>query len=179
MLSNITDAGKSPMQTILMGQPQLRRMLAHPDLEQLRQRVVACHHLHGLSRQETHAYVVHRLRAAGSRGRPEWTPEALDMVHQHSDGVPRRINRLCARVLLGGALDQLNRLTAEFVEATALELEEDLGGPMAARPAPAETTDELQRRIRALEENARRRERIISKIERLAALLPDSDEAKP
>ena len=177
MLSNITDAGKSPMQTILMGQPQLRRMLAHPDLEQLRQRVVACHHLHALSREETHAYVMHRLRAAGSRGRPDWTPEALDMVHQHSDGVPRRINRLCARVLLGGALDRLNQLTAEFVEATALELEGDLGGPMAARPAPAETTDELQRRIQALEESARRREQMISKIERLAALLPDGNGA--
>ena len=179
MLSNITNAGKSPMQTILMGQPQLRRMLAHPDLEQLRQRVVACHHLHALSREETHAYVMHRLHAAGSQGRPEWTPEALDMVHSHSDGVPRRINRLCARVLLGGALDQLHQMTAAFVEATALELEEDLGGPMAARPAPAETTDELQRRIRVLEENARRRERMLSKIERLAALLPDSNGAEP
>ena len=101
------------------------------------------------------------------------------MVHSNSDGVPRRINRLCARVLLGGALDQLHQMTAAFVEATALELEEDLGGPMAARPAPAETTDELQRRIRVLEENARRRERMLSKIERLAALLPDSNGAEP
>ena len=179
MLSNVTDGGKPPMQTILMGQPQLRRMMASPDLEQLSQRVVASYHLRGLSLEETHAYVMHRMRAAGWRGRPVWDAAALDMVHQHSDGVPRRINRLCARVLLGGALEQVDEMTAEMVEATAQELEEDLGGPQTA-PLPVvapETLEAMRRRIQMLEDGAPWRDRMMSKIERIAGLLPDGDRA--
>lgn len=138
MLSNLTHPGQPPLQTILMGQPQLRRLLASPDLSQLRQRVLASYHLGGLTREETHGYVMHRLRAVGWTGRPSWDEAALDLVHHHTDGIPRRINRLCARVLLSGALEELDHFTAELVSMTALELEEDLGGVHAcARAAQA------------------------------------------
>jgi putative secretion ATPase (PEP-CTERM system associated) len=128
MLSNITEGGRALLQVVLLGQPQLRRTIASPDLDQLRQRVLASYHLGGLSREETHAYVEHRLRAVGWTGNPYWHPAALDMVHRYSGGIPRRINRLASRVLLGAALEQVNEITAQAVEITARELEEDLSG---------------------------------------------------
>lgn len=137
MLSNLTHPGQPPLQTLLMGQPQLRRLLVSPALAQLRQRVLASYHLGGLSREETHAYVMHRLRAVGWAGRPRWEEAALDLVHAHSEGLPRRINRLCARVLLSGALEGTDELTAGMVAMVAQELEQDLGGgAMIRAPAP-------------------------------------------
>ncbi len=181
MLSNITDGGRALLQTILLGQPQLRRALASPDLDQLRQRVLASYHLAGLSREETHAYVEHRMRAVGWSGRPSWEGEALDLVHRHSGGIPRRINRLCSRVLLSGALEGSDRMTAPLVEATALELDEDLGGggPEAAGDAPAQSPDpataaaldELLRRVEALERQVQDRERVFN---RLMSLFTDA-----
>ena len=173
MLSNITNGGRALLQTVLLGQPQMRRMLASPDLDQLRQRVLASYHLGGLSRDETRAYVEHRLRAVGWNGHPHWDGEALDLVHRYSGDIPRRINRLCSRVLLGGALEGSDRLTAPMVEATALELEQDLGGgPDAARYAHAPSSahgtavaiEEALHRIEALERQMQRRERVFNQL---------------
>jgi putative secretion ATPase (PEP-CTERM system associated) len=182
MLSNVTEDGRALLQTILLGQPQLRRTIASPDLDQLRQRVLASYHLAGLSKDETHAYVEHRMRAVGWSGTPHWEPAALDLVHRFSSGIPRRINRLCARVLLGGALEHAQTLTAPMVEITARELEEDLtGGQPPARPpmrefaaqhhpahegasVPASLIAELSRRIEMLEIQAARRERVFNRL---------------
>lgn len=131
MLSNVTENGRALLQVILLGQPQLRRIMASPDLDQLRQRVLASYHLGGLSIEETRAYVEHRMHAVGWTGNPSWGVGALDMVHRHTNGIPRRINRLCARVLLSGALEQAPELTAEMVDLTARELEDDLSGGAA------------------------------------------------
>jgi general secretion pathway protein A len=172
MLSNVTDGGRALLQTILLGQPQLRRTMASPDLDQLRQRVLASYHLGGLSAEETHAYVEHRMRAVGWDGRPAWEKPALELIFRHTSGIPRRINRLCSRVLLSGALEQAEVLTGPMVEATALELEEDLGGdPAALTPAArfdlGAVLDDLGQRVDALEQGAARRERVLS---RMAAL---------
>jgi hypothetical protein len=152
------------LQTILLGQPQLRRMMASPDLDQLRQRVIASYHLTGLTREETHEYVLHRLRAVGWLGRPGWDAEALDLVFRHSDGIPRRINRLCARILLSASLEEADQITAAMTEMTATELEEDLGGPTIA-PAhasyepmetqPASTSDMFERLTERADQNER------------------------
>jgi putative secretion ATPase (PEP-CTERM system associated) len=183
MLSNVTDGGRALLQTILMGQPQLRQLMASPDLDQLRQRVLASYHLGGLSREETHAYVEHRLRAVGWTGTPTWEDRALDLVYRFSGGIPRRINRLCSRVLLGGALEHSAALTASLVEATALELEEDLGGgpdadlqeagrrallrqrQTARRDEEIEAAlDALVHRIEGLERAVARRERVFNRL---------------
>jgi type II secretory pathway predicted ATPase ExeA len=168
MISNVTEAGTAPLQTILLGQPELRRIMASPDLTQLRQRVLASYHLGGLSREETHAYVEHRMRAVGWDGHPAWETAALDMVHAHSGGIPRRINRLCSRVLLGGALEGADLLTAPLVEATALELEEDLGGLPDARATAsrldADALEDLTQRVEALERLTARRERVFNRM---------------
>ncbi|WP_245215632.1 AAA family ATPase [Pararoseomonas baculiformis] len=181
MLSNVTGGHVAPLQTMLIGQPQLRRLLASPDLDQLRQRVLASYHLAGLSRDETQGYIEHRMRAVGWDGRPSWEDEAFNVVHRYSDGIPRRINRLCSRVLLGAALDETDVLTAAMVEATALELEEDLGVGVPAENDSWDLSDdrggrehdrleEIAARLDTLESLVHRRERVFS---RLMDLLSD------
>jgi putative secretion ATPase (PEP-CTERM system associated) len=173
MLSNITDGGKALLQTILLGQPELRRLIASPDLDQLRQRILASFHLGGLSREETRSYIEHRLRAVGWTGNPSWDDDAFEVVFRHTGGIPRRINRLCSRVLLAGALETSPHLTAELVEATALELEEDLGGAVVREPvfsAPHLTAemeaqiDALTHRVETLERTMARRERAFNRL---------------
>lgn len=168
MLSNVTDGGQAPMQTILLGQPQLRATLASPDLDQLRQRVLACYHLGALSCEETHAYVKHRMRAVGWDEHPRWEDSALDLIHRHTDGIPRRINRLCSRVLLSGVLERTDLLSAPMVEATALELEADLGAglhhPRAAAAEHDAVLRDVQHRLETLERNAGHRERIFNRL---------------
>lgn len=174
MLSNITQGERALLQTVLLGQPQLRGILASPNLDQLRQRILASYHLGALSREETKAYILHRLRAVGWQGNPAWQDEALDMVHRYSGGVPRRINRLCSRVLLGGALEQLTVITAEAVEATARELEEDLGSvaPPSATGEPTsslnltqiDTLLRISERIDALDRRAERHDALFSRM---------------
>jgi general secretion pathway protein A len=168
MLSNVTDGGQAPMQTILLGQPQLRATLASPDLDQLRQRVLACYHLGALSCEETHAYVKHRMRAVGWNEHPRWEDSALDLIHRHTDGIPRRINRLCSRVLLSGVLERSELLSAPMVEATALELEADLGSGLHPSRALSAEHDvvlrDVQHRLETLERNAGHRERVFNRL---------------
>jgi putative secretion ATPase (PEP-CTERM system associated) len=173
MLSNITESGRASLQTLLMGQPQFRRMLASPDLDQLRQRVLASYHLGPLTREETRAYIEHRLTTAGWRGNPRWEDAAFAAAYDHTGGIPRRINRLCGRVLLYGALEQSSEITGAMVGNTAEELSEDLEGVPAARlaemsPLPGMSHpaagSELLRRIEALEEQMARRERVFQRL---------------
>lgn len=154
MLSNLMEGHAPLLQTLLFGQPQFRRTLASADLDQLRQRVLASFHLGPLDAAETHGYVLHRLRGAGWSGRPGWDEACSARVHAHSGGVPRRINRLCARLLLYGALERAETITAAMVDRTAAELDADLaGGEPAAAAAP-----DLRERIDQLEDRLRRRE---------------------
>ena len=167
MLSNITSEDGQPLlQIILLGQPQLRRTLSRPDLEQLRQRVLASYHLSGLSAEETASYVEFRLRAVGWDGNPSWENGALDSVHRHSGGIPRRVNRLCSRVLLAGALEKTWTLTRQMVEATATELDEDLGKFADAGHADTAqvNAEALDRRLATLESSLARHERVLGRL---------------
>jgi general secretion pathway protein A len=128
MLSNVGEDAGAGLQTILLGQPQFRRMLASPELDQLRQRVLASYHLGPLDAAETQAYVEHRLGMVGWDGRPEIHAAAFAALHRHTGGLPRRINRLCGRVLLYGALEEEATITAAMVDSTAEELTRDLEG---------------------------------------------------
>lgn len=129
MLSNFIIDGRAAVQTILVGQPQFRRMLAARNLEQLRQRVLASFHLGPLTEAETRGYIEHRLRTVGWVDDPVWEDGAFAAVHRASGGIPRRINTLCSRVLLFGALEDLHRVTAVTVDETAAELRRDVGDP--------------------------------------------------
>ena len=128
MLSNVTVEGKSPLQTILLGQPQFRRKLASPDLDQLRQRVLASYHLGPLSEEETRSYIEYRLNAVGWDNNPSFSDGAFGAIYRYTGGIPRRINRLCSRVLLYGALEESDVITGPMVDNTANELHQDLEG---------------------------------------------------
>ncbi len=175
MLSNITVDGRASVQTILLGQPQFRPMLALKDAEQLRQRVLASYHLGPLSETETRGYIEHRLRTVGWKDDPTWDDNSFAAIHQQSGGIPRRINTLCSRVLLLGALEEQHRITADMVNTTADELNEDLGAGTAApeepaavaAPSPAPPSrelDTLSGRILALEQGALRQERMLKRL---------------
>ena len=90
MLSNITVDGHASVQTILLGQPQFRATLANPDLEQLRQRVLASYHLGPLTEAETRSYIEHRLKCVGWNGDPRWEDAAFTYTYRCTDGIPRR-----------------------------------------------------------------------------------------
>jgi putative secretion ATPase (PEP-CTERM system associated) len=173
MLSNITVNGRASVQTILLGQPQFRPILAGRDVEQLRQRVLASYHLGPLTEAETRGYIEHRLKTVGWTGNPRWEDAAFAVVHRETGGIPRRINTLCSRVLLYGALEEAHVVTADMVETTAAELSQDLGAGLmpAVPPVPeprcgGKTPDPaaLERRIEALEAGATRQERMVHRV---------------
>ena len=182
MLSNITVDGRTSLQTILLGQPQFRRILASPNMDQLRQRVLTSYHLGPLSQEETRAYIEHRLHAVGWTGDPHWSDEAFATVYDHTGGIPRRINRLCSRVLLYGVLEEAHDITGAVVEATALELSADLEGEHsdmaeAARPAmaaqagaPVGNSGELQARVAALEKKVSERDQVFRRLSQMLGM---------
>ena len=101
LLTNLETNERKLLQIILIGQPELRGMLARPELEQLAQRVTARFHLEALSEAETGQYITHRLAVAGRTSESPFDAKALHRIHELSRGVPRRINLLCDRALLG------------------------------------------------------------------------------
>lgn len=132
MLSNFQLGGQSLLQIFLLGQPEFRDLLKSPELEQLRQRVIATHHLDPMMRREVEPYILHRLSLAGWQGDPQFTPEAFNAIYAATGGVPRRINVLMSRVLLLGALDQLSVIDAEVVYAVVA----DMGADADVTPEP-------------------------------------------
>ena len=178
MLSNVSQDGRPLLQTILLGQPEFRRTLGRPELNQLRQRVLASYHLGPLSPEETRSYIEHRLHAVGWTDRPFWEAEAFGEVHAATDGIPRRINRLCSRVMLYAALEESSVITGEMVQDTAHELLADIGSESAVMPPePAATglQHALDQRVQALEQAVGRQERIFR---RLMGILGGLGEAK-
>jgi hypothetical protein len=153
LLTDLGGEARAGVQCFLVGQPQLRRTLARPELEQLRQRVVASCHLEPLGADETGRYVRHRLEIAGWQGKPALAEDLGAAVHGATSGVPRRINLLCGRLLLLGAVEGRERLDAADVAAVQAELRAE--GLAADPPDEAGTGlrgDTLAARIGELEE---------------------------
>jgi general secretion pathway protein A len=121
LLTNLETATHKLLQIILIGQPELRTLLAREDLRQLAQRITGRYHLDPLSRDEGTAYVKHRLKIAGST-REIFTPAALSELHQHSRGIPRLINIISDRALLGGYTEDQHRITPRLVRRAAEEV---------------------------------------------------------
>jgi general secretion pathway protein A len=126
LLTNLETAERKLLQIILIGQPELRDMLAQPGLEQLAQRVIARYHLGPLSREESAQYVAHRLAVAGPDGRTGgaalFDPAALSALHRLAAGVPRRINLLADRALLGAYAQGRRRVDRRTVVRAAAEV---------------------------------------------------------
>jgi len=122
LLTNLETSERKLLQVVLIGQPELREMLARPDLEQLAQRVVARFHLDALSEAETAQYIEHRLAVAGLAGASPFDAAAMRRIHALARGVPRRINLLCDRALLGAYAGNVARVDLPIIERAAAEV---------------------------------------------------------
>lgn len=122
LLTNLETSERKLLQIILIGQPELRDMLARPELEQLAQRVIARYHLGALSEAESADYVRHRLEVSGLQRPLPFDRAALRKVHRATGGVPRRINLLCDRALLGAYASGDGQVTRRVVRQAAAEV---------------------------------------------------------
>lgn len=120
LLTNLETAKHKLLRIILVGQPELRSLLARPDLRQLAQRITARYHLPPLDQEETAAYVGHRLQVADGRGEL-FTGGALRAVYRRSGGIPRLINVICDRALLGAYGQGARQVDAKRVRQAARE----------------------------------------------------------
>ncbi len=121
LLTNLETNERKLLQIVLVGQPELRAMVAGPGLEQLAQRVIARYHLEALSSEDTVRYIRHRLSVAGLRGPLPFDRRALRRVMYYARGVARRINLLCDRALLGAYAEGKGTVTARVVDTAAQE----------------------------------------------------------
>ncbi len=131
MLSNFQAGGHALLQILLLGQPEFRERLHGSErLEQLRQRVIAIHHLDPMEPGEVADYIAHRLSVVGWQGRPDFADDAFSAMYQGSGGVPRRLNQLAGRVMLHAAIEGLEMIDARVVRNVLRDLHADL--PMLA-----------------------------------------------
>lgn len=135
LLTNLETSERKLLQIILIGQPELRGIVARPELEQLAQRVIARFHLDALDAAETRQYIQHRLQVAGLKGPLPFSPAAIERIHELSRGVPRRINLLCDRALLGAYANGQNRVERTVVDKAAGEVFDGAGSPPPPRRA--------------------------------------------
>jgi putative secretion ATPase (PEP-CTERM system associated) len=157
MLSNLETEKSKLIQIVLIGQPNLRDVLARPELEQLRQRVTVRYHLQPLDSEETGAYINHRLRRAAIGAPLEFSRDVTDLIHLHSQGLPRKINVIADAVLLFGYGEERRTVDVDLTQEVLEELEATgvIAAPSADLPASvapptpaaaATTNHELQTR---------------------------------
>jgi general secretion pathway protein A len=203
MLSNFQEGTQALLQIFLLGQPEFRDQLASSaELEQLRQRVIATHHLEPMTREELPDYIAHRLTLCGWSGRPTFTQPAFEAMYDYSGGVPRRLNNLASRVLLFGALEERDEIdeavVAEVIDDLRRDntpttgprpvLEGDLSGvgPMSGNVPPkmqlrtpfVAGDPDLYRRIDQLERTMRAHDQALRQILQLLSDWADEDETQ-
>jgi len=122
LLTNLETSERKLLQIILIGQPELRAMLARPELEQLAQRVIARYHLGALTELETASYIAHRLAVAGAGATALFARPLVRQVYRVTRGVPRRINLLCDRALLGAYVEAASVVTPAILRRAAAEV---------------------------------------------------------
>lgn len=147
MLSNFTSSGRALVQILLLGQPEFREKLAGPGLEQLRQRVIATHHLDPMGVDEVADYVAHRLKVAGAASAPVFAGDAFEAMHRHSGGIPRRLNQLATRLLLFASLENRTAIDAAAVADVAADMVGDGVQPQRQEPAPVLPTRPVRPRL--------------------------------
>lgn len=125
MLSNFQFGTQALLQSFLIGQPEFRRIMQSPQMQQLRQRVIAACHIGPMDKDETRAYIEHRLKCAGAKDSPRFDVGAFEAIFEASGGVPRRINSHCDRLLLSGYLSGKHDFTRAEVEEVASEIREE------------------------------------------------------
>jgi hypothetical protein len=177
MLSNLETEKSKLIQIVLIGQSNLRDVLGRPELEQLRQRVTVRYHLQPLDAEETHAYVNHRLRRAAIGAPLEFSRDVTDLVHLHSQGLPRKINVIADAILLFGYGEERHTIDVDLTHEVLEELEATgvIAPPSADRqtqtvipPAPA-TPAAMSHEIQTREAQIAQRERQLAEQQRILA----------
>jgi putative secretion ATPase (PEP-CTERM system associated) len=184
MLSNFQLGGQSLLQIFLLGQPEFRdRISGAEGLEQLRQRIIATHHLDPMQPEEVDPYIEHRLKVVGWTGNPRFTPEAYALLAQASGCVPRRLNALVSRVLLLGAIDQLDIIDGRVAEAVIADMGGDFTGPEREAgapppgPAPSVPADVAAEAARQGRDEVERLRSLQAEVEALNAAMARGDAA--
>jgi general secretion pathway protein A len=121
-LSDLQHENDPLLQIVLLGQNSLREMIRTSEMEPIHQRLVAAWHLEPLDPEDTISYVRHRLEQAGWQGHPGFAPGVLPVVYEFSEGIPRRINLICSRLMLYAFLAESHTITAEDAQAVMQEL---------------------------------------------------------
>lgn len=146
MLSNLETENEKLIQIIFLGQPELKKKLAMPRLEQLRQRIAVFYHLVPLTQEETEKYILFRLKIASESGRRYFSDEAMDIIYRFSKGVPRLINQICDSALLNGFIYEKEIIDGPLMREVVSESPAvQIGGQGAAKSAQLDK--ELQRLI--------------------------------
>ena len=135
MLSNFQLGSQALLQSFLVGQPEFRKILQRPEMEQFRQRVAAACHIGPLDEGETRSYIEHRLKRAGANGKPDFEPAAFVKIHEASRGIPRRVNSICDRLLLLGFMEGRTHLNPKDVDDVVREFSEEAPFSSIGRPA--------------------------------------------
>jgi len=126
MMSNFQLGSHPLLQQLLLGQPEFKQTLAqHDRLEQLRQRVIAAHHLTAMEVQEVAPYIEHRLSLVNWKGYPSFDPKIFPAIHEASGGIPRRVNQIATRLLLMGAVEQRSQIDCAMLVAVIEEMARD------------------------------------------------------
>jgi type II secretory pathway predicted ATPase ExeA len=141
LLSNFETSRDKMLQILLIGQPQLAKKLASPELEQLQQRISMFARLEPFGYEDTARYIAHRLQVAGYEGSPLFSPGALRLIAEHSQGIPRKINGLCFSALSLGCAMDLKQVEIGMMEEVIADRDvESLQRPRVARrvvPSPS------------------------------------------
>ena len=134
MLSNFQLETHALLQSFLIGQPEFRHILQSPQMQQLRQRVIAACHIGPMDAEETQGYIEHRLKCVGWKNSPQFEANAYHAIFEASGGIPRRINSVCDRLLLSGFLSEKRVFTREDVNEIAGEMSNETLAPKSPNP---------------------------------------------
>lgn len=163
MLSNYHVGSRSLVQIFLLGQPEFRGRLSNaPELEQLRQRVIATHHLDPMEPDEVEPYILHRLNQVGYASKPAFTPDAYQALYEASDGVPRILNTLMARVLLNGAIEELDVIDGQCITDVVDDAHAEASSPAATAIAALDSV--VADRIATLEARVNEQEAALRRV---------------
>ncbi len=139
LLTNLETATEKLLQIVLAGQPELEDRLRLPETRQLRQRITLRCRTQPLARQDTHFYINERLRIAGGSDEPMFSPEAMDLVYEYAQGIPRVTNLLCEHALILAYVEQCRPIPATLIHEVATEFDLDEVPPVVAAPSPLRT----------------------------------------
>jgi general secretion pathway protein A len=178
LLTNLETSTEKLLQIVLAGQPELEQKLNLPQLRQLRQRITLRAKTRLLTLEETHNYIMERLRIAGAENTEIFTPAAVEAVQRYAHGVPRVINLLCEHALIDSYVDQKNPVPAEIVDEVAHTFDLHIIDPIARSPVQLLPPSSNGDRSELVESVLQALNRIVERINDAEAALPSDRERK-